>query len=99
MQQPAGLVFDGTPVANVYPFSRRGRLLHDVLLFDGLGRPLEVGGTGDPNRRYVETAAGRRLFNVFPIRYYEPGTRRVAKPDAAPRVHIPRIATPPLGKP
>lgn len=95
---PAGLVYDGEAVANIYPYSREGRLLHDVLLYDGLGRPLEIPTKGplDPDRRVVVTNGNRPLFNAFPIRYYEPGTRRVARPNAAPYVELPLVLTPPL---
>jgi hypothetical protein len=93
-----GLRYDGEPVRNVYPFSREGRLLHDVLLYDHRGRPLNIASSRalDPNRRFVVTNGNRELFNVFPIRYFEPRTRRVARPNAAPRIELPLIRTPPL---
>jgi hypothetical protein len=93
-----GLVYDGRPVDNIYPFSREGRLLHDVLLYDGRGRPLEIPTNRalDPDRRVVVTNGNRPLFNAFPIRYYEPGTRRVERPNAAPYVELPLVLTPPL---
>jgi hypothetical protein len=94
---PAGLAIDGVPVDNIYPYSRDGRLLYDVLLYDGAGRPIEVrSGSDDPSRRLLLTPAGKPIFNAFPIRYYEPGTQEVARPSAAPRVALPRIVTPPL---
>ena len=40
--------------------------------------------------------AGKQILNAYPIRYFDPGTGEVAHPGAAPRVQIPRIATPPL---
>jgi hypothetical protein len=95
-EQPSGLVYDGARVENVYPYSRDGRLLQDVLLYDAAGQPLEVVGAEDPNRRYLETSFGKKIFNSFPIRYFEPGTRRVARPKAAPRIAPPDVATPPL---
>jgi hypothetical protein len=95
---PGGLANDGVPVDNVYPFSREGQLLHDVLLYDGAGRPLDIAGNRvvDSTRRFVVTNGNKPLFNVFPIRYYEPGTRRVARPNAAPYVELPFVRTPPL---
>jgi hypothetical protein len=95
---PTGLVYDGARVDNVYPYSREGRLLHDVLLYDGLGRPLEIRTEPalDPDRRRVVTNGNEPLDNVFPIRYYDPGTRFVARPNAAPYVELPLILTPPL---
>jgi hypothetical protein len=92
-----GLTLDGAPVDNVYPYSRDGHLLHDVLLYNGAGAPLNVPtGAPNPQRRIVRTKSGKPVLNAFPIRYYDPGTKRVAHPDASPRVHIPRLATPPL---
>lgn len=95
---PPGVWNDGVAVANIYPFSRDGRLLHDVLLYDGAGRPIEVRSTRgeDPNRRWVVTNGNVPLFNAFPIRYYEPGTRRVKRPNAKPYVELPLVLTPPL---
>jgi hypothetical protein len=93
-----GLAFDGVPVTNIYPYSRQGRLLHDVLLYDGAGRPLDLGTDyGDPNRRVLITGNGGRIFNAFPIRYFEPGTKTVAHPNAGPPVRPPTIKTRPLG--
>ena len=92
-----GLTLDGVPVANIYPFSRSGRLLHDVLLYTGAGAPLDTGGAAiDPQRRVLRTKSGKQIFNAYPIRYFDPGTGEVAHPGAAPHVTIPRIATPPL---
>jgi len=99
VSSPAGgLTYDGSPVLNVYPYSRDGRMLHDVLLYDENGNALEVGGPAapDPNRRLLVTARGAQLFNSFPIRYFDPGTRRVAHPNAGPRVRTPELLTPPL---
>jgi len=95
---PMGLTYDGRPVSNVYPFDRQGRLLHDVRLYDGRGRALDIGrGAADPRRRPVRD--GRRaVLNAFPIRYFKPGTRRVAHPNAQPRIDLRRLTTPPLGR-
>jgi hypothetical protein len=93
----AGLVNSGVPVDNIYPYSRDGKLLHDVFLYDGTGSPLNVRPHApDPDRRVPATANGVPLFNVFPIRYFEPGTTRVAFPNAGPPVAIPLLTTPPL---
>jgi len=61
------------------------------------GRPLEIPGDrlADSTRRFVVTNGNKPLFNVFPIRYYEPGTHRVARPNAAPYVELPLVRTPP----
>jgi len=88
-----GLFYNGAAVTNLYPYTRDGRLLHDVLLFDGAGNPIELGAnTADPNRRLLRTS--RRyapIYNSYPIRYYDPGTTRVSHPDAGPRVRIPSL--------
>ena len=94
---PPGLSFNGGPVENIYAYSRQGRLLHDVRLYDAAGNPLEVApGDLDPLRRVLRTPSGEQIFNSFPIRYYEPGTQRVARPNAGPPVRTPRVVTPAL---
>ena len=92
-----GLTLNGVSVNNIYPFSRQGRLLHDVLLYTGAGTPLDAPGAAiDPQRRVLRTTSGKQIFNAYPIRYFDPGTGEVAHPGAAPKVKIPQIATPPL---
>ncbi len=94
---PTGLAYDGLPVQNIYPYTRDGRLLLDVLLYDSAGRPIEIGaGVTDPARRLLRTEDGMPIFNSFPLRYYEPGTADVANPTAAPPVKLPQVATAPL---
>jgi hypothetical protein len=94
-----GLAYNGTPLSNIYPYARNGRLLHDVFLYGSDGRPLNVSTVvADPNRRVPKTVSGRRVFNVFPIRYFEPGTRVVRHPNAGPKLRPPRLATRPLGR-
>jgi hypothetical protein len=91
----AGPVNDGVPVENVYPYGRNGRLLLDVRLYDQQGRPLDV-KIEDPSRRPVLERGGGEALNAFPIRYFEPGTRRVARPNAGPRIAPPALMSPPL---
>ena len=92
-----GLAYNGAPVDNIYPYTRDGRLLHDVLLYTAAGTPLNISTSAfDPYRRILRTKAGARVYNAFPVRYYEPGTRVVLRPNAGPKVKVPRIATPPL---
>jgi hypothetical protein len=92
-----GLVYNGASVDNIYPYTRDGRPLHDVLLYTGAGTPLNTSTTAyDPYRRILVTKTGGRIFNAFPVRYYEPGTKVVLRPNAGPKVKVPRIATPPL---
>lgn len=92
-----GLSRDGVAVENIYPYSRGGRLLLDVLLYDQNGVPLDVRvDDGDPARRVLRTRRGAEVFNSFPIRYLEAGTLRVARPGAAPPISWSPIVTPPL---
>ncbi len=99
VEPPPGLAMDGVPVRNLYPYSREGRLLFDVLLFDESGRPLEVlSGPEDTTRRVLAAQNGARIFNSFPIRYFEPGTTTVARPELGPPVTVPEIATPELAR-
>ncbi len=95
-QAIAGLTYNGDTIHNVYPYDRRGRLLHDVRLFGDGGRPLDIGEAGaDQTRRPVLTADGEAL-NAFPIRYFESGTQKVANPDAGPTVDAKPLTTEPL---
>ena len=90
---------NGDPVENIYPYSRDGKLLLDVLLYDESGNPLQVGPTDaqqDPLRRYLYTRSGEPVLHAFPIRYFEPGSTEVARPMAGPDVDLPQIKTPPL---
>ncbi len=92
-----GLANDGVRVQNVYAFSRDGRPLFDVFLYDDRGMPLEVLGAPDPARRVLIGRDGTPWLNSYPIRYYEPGTTTVARPDLAPSIILPdEIVTPPL---
>lgn len=95
----AGLAYNGAPVHNLYPYTRDGKLLFDVLLFDENGQPVDVvPGPEDTTRRILGTADGSPVLNSFPIRYYEPGTTTVARPDLSPPVIVPEIVTPELGR-
>lgn len=96
-EPPPGLAYNGQPLHNLYPYTRDGKLLHDVFLFTEYGTPLDIGpGTPDPDRRYLVTKRGDRVYNSFPIRYFDPGTARVSHPNAGPPVRTPHLLTPPL---
>jgi uncharacterized membrane protein len=95
-----GLAYDGLQIRNVYPYSREGELLLDVFLYDENGRPLDVlSASEDTTRRVLAAVDGARLFNSFPIRYFEPGTAKVAQPKLGPPVEVPAILTPALERP
>jgi hypothetical protein len=96
----AGLAYDGLPVHNLYPYTRDGELLFDVLLFGENGAPISVlSGPDDTSRRVLFDQNGTALFNSFPIRYFDPGTRIVSRPALGPPVIVPDIATPALDRP
>ncbi len=96
-RRPQGLSLNGSEVKNVFPYTRDGKPLNDVLLYLPDGQPLGIGAFGvDPNRRYLVDRRGQRLYNSFPARYFDPGTTRVTRPNAGPRVQIPDVLTPPL---
>ena len=64
-----GLAYNGAPVDNIYPYTREGRLLHDVLLYTGAGTPLNISTSAyDPYRRILRTKTGARVSNAFPVR-------------------------------
>ena len=95
-----GLAWDGRTIGNVYAYDRRGRLLQDIRLYDELGTPLDVRRNERGVRRVVADRSGERVFNSFPIRYYEPGTQRVRRPRAGVlRRRPPGIVTPPVRTP
>lgn len=91
---PAGLWYDGREIANIYPYSREGTLLHDVLLYDQTGAAIALTpGVADPNRRVLHTANRYApVYNAYPVRYFDPGTTVVAHPNAGPRVRVPSLA-------
>lgn len=91
-----GLARDGVPVTNLYAFTSDGRPLRDVLIYDGDGEPVTVAAdVDDPDRRLLRTRGAEPVFNSFPIRYYEPGTRIVARPNAMPEIDVPALRKPP----
>jgi hypothetical protein len=95
-----GLYLDGHSVTNIFAYDRNGKPLNDVFLYLPDGSPLRVGGpetTINPNRRYLVTRRGERLYNSFPVRYFDPGTTRVANRWLGPSIHFQPVITPALG--
>ena len=90
-----GVASNGVPLHNIYPYSRSGTLLLDVLLYDENGRPLDLGQGDESNRRYLTSRDGHQLLNSYPLRYVE-ADGVVSHPLAGPRVRIPEILTPSL---
>ena len=92
-----GLVDNGRRITNLYPYSRSGTLLHDVLIYDQFGNPIRLGLGPDPLRRVVRGGSGQVIPNAFPVRYFDsPSNHRVSHPDAAPSIAVPRVVTRPL---
>ena len=85
-----GLAFNGVTVSNIFPFDRDGKPLNDVLLYlpDGQSAARSAAQVVDPNRRYLVTRRGGRLYNSFPVRYFDPGTSLRQAPERRPaRAH------------
>jgi uncharacterized membrane protein len=97
-QQLPGLRLDGQAVQNVYPYSRTGKLLHDVQLYTEGGVPITLDLGPDPMRRMLAAAGGQPISNAYPIRYYDStgNGKRVRHPDASPPIAVPQIVTPSL---
>ena len=92
-----GLVDNGRRITNLYPYSRAGTLLHDVLLYDQYGNPIRLGLGPDPLAASCVGASGQVIPNAFPVRYFDsPSNHRVSHPDAAPSVAVPKVVTRPL---
>ena len=64
-----GLALDGVQILNVYPYSREGEPLFDVLFYDENSRPVSIlSGLDDTSRRILADENGTQVFNSFPIR-------------------------------
>lgn len=71
-----------------------------MLLYADSGAPVDLlTGPDDIDRRVLGTANGLRLYNSFPIRCFDPGTRNVGRPTLGPAVTIPEVTTPELQQP
>jgi hypothetical protein len=80
-------------VTNIYAYSKDGKPLQDVLLYDQNGQPVEVlgrWGKGQPvTARYPTGADGQPIMNAYPLT--EAGADGSTVP--APRVAIPPFPT------
>jgi len=73
-------------VINIYPYSRDGKPLTDVLLYDQDGRPLTLDSkTGDVTTDYPVGADGQPITNAYPLHQ----RHLSGDPVAAPRVALP----------
>lgn len=97
----------GEPVTNLYVFDADGRLLRDVLVYDGLGQPVEVGDLARVGFEGIDTvvsrdAQGNPVHNLYPLEQYDVEafgggdageTARTRRP--VPDVVVPDIGVPP----
>ena len=73
-------------VTNIYPYSRDGKPLTDVLLYDQEGRPVTLGSkVGELATDYPVGADGQPITNAYPLRQ----RHLSGDPIAAPRVALP----------
>jgi hypothetical protein len=93
---------DGELVTNIYPYTRDGEPLRDVLLFDGAGQPLtlvpdsaDVLSPGeDIETRYERDADGQAITNLYPLQQYIVEYDDKGLPSRRPRT-APTIVLPP----
>ncbi|HKV30494.1 MAG TPA: hypothetical protein VJT14_05710 [Candidatus Dormibacteraeota bacterium] len=90
---------NGDALTNIYPYSRDGKPLPDVLLYDQEGRPLTPSpNVGDVTTEYPVGADGQPITNAYPLRQQHLN----GDPVSAPRVALPPwpsaspTATPPM---
>lgn len=81
----------GGVVTNIYPYSKEGKPLTDVLLFDQNGQPLTVDSkAGGVESTYPLGADGQPITNAYPLTQRNIG----GPPVARPRVAVPPWPTP-----
>lgn len=89
---------DGEGITNLYVYDAEGRLLEDVFVFDGSGRPVEIGADTDDwygiRSELRLDAAGRVIGNVYPIVQYVPGLDGALVLREQPQVVIPPLTGP-----
>ena len=94
---PYGLLThpDGEGITNLYVYDAEGTLLRDVFVYDGGGRPVEIGPDTDEwfaiRTEPRIDAAGRVIGNLYPVvQYVEDGARGLVLREP-PQVDIPRL--------
>jgi hypothetical protein len=89
----------GPGFTNVYPYTKDGKALKDVLLYDQNGRPLTIGWAKDPSviTEFPTGADGRTITNEYPLNQRHPN----GDPILPPRVALPPAspASPPTSTP
>jgi hypothetical protein len=80
------LIMPNGVVTNIYPYSRDGKPLTDVLLYDQEGRAVIIGPKiGDVTTDYPIGADGQPIMNAYPLRQ----RHFYGDPVVAPRVALP----------
>jgi hypothetical protein len=94
-----GVYAHGERLSNIYSYDGAGKLVSDLRLFDEHGRPLDLDMRSDANRRVLFDSTGAAVQNTYPIRYFQPGTRTVTNPSAAPAIVVPPLVAQPMAAP
>jgi uncharacterized membrane protein len=81
--------FYGPAVTNIYPYTKDGKALKEILLFDQNGRPLTVANLKEPATDFPVGSDGKPIANEYPL------TQRHFNGDP---VLPPRVALPPASQ-
>jgi hypothetical protein len=76
-------------LTNIYPYSRDGKALKDILLYDQNGSPLIAAGSGDVVTNVPTGADGLPISNAYPLDQRDSN----GLPVLPPRVALPPWAT------
>jgi hypothetical protein len=77
------------PFMNIYPYTKDGKPLKDVLLYDQNGRPLTPANAGGVTTDYPIGADGQPITNSYPLNQRHPN----GDPILPPRVALPPAPT------
>jgi uncharacterized membrane protein len=91
----------GPGVSNIYPYTKDGKLLKDVLLYDQNGRPLTIGWAKDPGviTEYPIAADGRSITNEYPLNQRHSNGDPVLPPRVALPPALPTTTSTPSASP
>lgn len=86
---------DGEGITNLYVYDADGHLLRDVFVFDGAGRPVEVGPHADEwyglQSELRVDAEGRVVGNLYPLAQYVVDLEGALRVREVPEVTIPQL--------
>lgn len=90
---------DGEPITNIYAFDADGDALDGVFLYDGAGRPIEIGPDAGEmlgiETDYERAADGTLLRHRFPLEQYVvdvgPRGEEISRPRPRPEVDLPPL--------